>query len=515
MRIVWVAMATGVMAAAAGLPGAAQQGSAQAACAFYQSGVQFMERESYAAALLDFQKVEACPDVNIRAEALLQKGHTYLRMWPRQFGEARKITNTLTSGEYLSAPAAQSGFVLLGLIELWENRNFQLALEHFERVKNFYRDHFERETDIFPPSDALAEAQYRTGEVYRIQRDPETALRYFRDVTLRYPRTIWAARSLIGAASCHVQQGDAASAMEALQRVRRDFRDLAAARPEAAVALERNTILHRLHMRGELQPVQLLTVVGKTKFRDGAGLTYDAGQLVLGTREGLFAFSTDKFEQLRSSPAGSREIPAFAVGLAPGRVPALAREYLIMREGIEAPFVPEVPREGKTERLEILSFVSTWKGEWLIADRRTRAIHRFTPAGSHASVFASNLEALRMVQNDRDDLAVLDGRTRSVSIFGRDGKPAGAIPRRPAGQPARYELDSPVDLAIDVLGNLYVLDGDRGVIHAFDSAGNFRTTLQLPAKGPSAVRKPASLAIDDAGRLYVFDRDLQQILVYQ
>jgi tetratricopeptide (TPR) repeat protein len=515
MKVIWIAAVAGLTAALGGTRGAAQQGSAQAACNFYQSGIQFMERESYAAALLDFQKVEACPDVNIRADALLQRGHTYLRMWPRQFGEARRITNTLTTGEYLSTPAAQSGFVLLGLIEIWENRNFQLALEHFERVKNFYRDHFERETDVFPPSDALAEAQFRTGEVHRIQRDPVTALRYFRDVTLRYPRTIWAARSLVGAASCHAQLGDAAAAMEALQRVRRDFRDRPEAAPEVARALERNTILHRLYMRGEQQGVQSVTAVGRTKFRDGAGLIFYSGQLVLGTRDGLFAFSTDKFEQLRAYPAGSRELPASAVGLAPGRIPALARDYLIIQEGRETPFVPEVPRDARIDRLEILSFISNWKGEWLVADRRTRAIHRFSAAGQHAGVFASNLEAMKMVQNDSDDFAVLDGRTRSVGFFTRDGKPSGGIPRRPATQPLQYEFDSPVDLSIDVLGNLYVLDGDRGVIHVFDPAGKFRTTLQLPVKGQGAIRKAAYLAVDDAGRLHVFDRDLQQILVYQ
>ncbi len=470
-------------------------------CAVYEQGLGFMRDEKYEDALKSFRTVvDSCGQVGTQAQALLQSGQIYFRTG--RFAEARKIASEITSKPYLETPWAPDGYILAGRIELTESRNFEAALNQFRRVS----------PDIAPSISSSAEAQYLAGETLRIAHRTEEALKKYQEVILRYPGTSWKAKALIGSASCYLRLGDVIAAMEALQRVVRDSPPGAV---EPLLALRRNTIIHRLAMRGPLQAAQSVMVLGG-KYKDGAGLALDPnGRIVLGYREGLATFSAETGQQVGAPVRlGTGDSTAYGVGFAPGGVRALAREhFLVMDKNPASEYWPGIPQtDGKTEPLEILSFLTNWKGEWLISDRKSDAVHRFSTAGDkHLGAFVSNVEARRMILNDIDDLAIVDDRSKGISLYGRDGSPAGGIQRRGSG----YEWGEAADIAFDGMGNLYVLDGSKAVIHVFDPRLTFKTTIQLAGKKETPLRKAYALAVDESGRIFVLDRDGQQIFVYQ
>jgi len=486
---------------AAGITSESKQVDIARGCAVYDQGVAFMGEEKYEDALKSFKTVvDSCGQIGTQAQALLQSGLIYFRM--HRFAEARRIATAITSAPYLETPSAPDGYILAGRIELAESRNFDAALNQFRRVS----------PDIAPSISTSAEAQYLAGETLRMAHRTEEALRKYQEVTLRYPGTSWKARALIGSASCYVRLGDVISAMEALQRV---IRDSPPGAGEPVLALKRNTILHRLEMRGPLQSAQPVMVLAG-KYKDGAGFALDAnGRVILGYREGLATFSSETGQQVGAPVRlGSGDSSANGVGFAPGGFRALARDhFLVLDKSPAYEFWPGIPQtDGKSEALEILSFVTDWKGEWLISDRKTEAIHRFSAAGDkHLGSFVNNVQARRMILNDIDDLAVVDDRSKGINLYGREGSPAGGIQRRGRG----YEWDNAADIAFDGIGNLYVLDGSKAVVHVFDPRLAFKTTIQLASKKETPLRKAFALAVDESGRIFVLDRDGQQVFVYQ
>jgi TolA-binding protein len=469
-------------------------------CSFYKSGLSFMDEKKFKEALDDFQKVvDSCTTVPVKAQALLQQGHIYLNQSPPNFAEARRVANTIGQSPYLDTPSAPDGLILLGLIELREARNFETAQNQFRRLGS-----------ITASSTSLAEAQFWTAETLRIAHQPQDALRRFEDVTLRYPAMSWKAMALLGSASCYVQMGDMVAAMESLQRVRRDF----PRSREADLALKRTTILHRLTMRGPLQASQPPVALGPGRLREGVGLVIDgSGRVVLGYRDGVAILPSATATAFQPRALDAPEASPSAVGLGPNGVIALARERFLALDLEKAePWSPVIPqREGNPEPVEVRSVATKWNGEWLIGDGRTDAIQRFSATGAYLGPFAENVQARRMIRNDIDDLAVVNGRTRGIAIFARDGGAPREIPRRGVD----YEWDNPSDISFDSLGNIYVLDGAKSVIHVFDPGLKFRTTIQLAIKGTTQLKKAFALVVDDSGRIYVLDRDGQQVLAYQ
>lgn len=100
---------------------------------------------------------------------------------------------------------------------------------------------------------------------------------------------------------------------------------------------------------------------------------------------------------------------------------------------------------------------------------------------------------------------VADPGNRGVLVFDRKAGTA----RRLQGN-RRYPLDGPVAAGLDRGGRLFAVDAYRGLIVAFDSAGNPIATF-----GQELLGRPQGLAVDDrTKRLYVSDFKLHQVLVF-
>ncbi|MDH4163252.1 MAG: hypothetical protein OEW15_11275 [Nitrospirota bacterium] len=75
-------------------------------------------------------------------------------------------------------------------------------------------------------------------------------------------------------------------------------------------------------------------------------------------------------------------------------------------------------------------------------------------------------------------------------------------------------LRSPVGLALDSAGNLFVLDAHRNRVHMFDSEGIFVRRFSLIADLAHPLNNPTGIAIDSDGHVYVSDGVANTILIF-
>jgi TolA-binding protein len=480
-----------------GAPGAPPpQGSEDLARRQYESGRTFIQNGRYAEALKDFQAVvESFPQSTVADDALLEIA-LYHADLTADYAAARVAADRLLK-DFPASDSAPMGYVLVGRLTVANSRtaaDVDTALASFERVPR-----------LFPTSPAVAAARFYTGDTLRLVRRTDDALEQFRRVAVEYPRSVWAARADLAAASNLVAADRATQAFGRLQRIRQQFPGT----PEAAAALNFNTILYRLYLRKPSAYAFSGRSIGgeKDRFRDVVGLMIDdAGRVLLGHKQGVSIFDA-KGTLVRSVPAA--EPSAFFLD-GRDRV-VVARGALLVPER-SAPISLLVPQPGKAPREveEIPAAITLAGGDRLISDRKGRTVIRISPAGKYIGNFAS-VNAERLARNEFDDVAMIDRDTKGIVITDRDGKPLSKIAQKGAG----YQFEDPADLAYDALGHLYVLDGRKAMIHIFGPKGRLITTIASASREAGALQKPRAIALDAAGRLYVFDDASQRIQVYQ
>jgi hypothetical protein len=185
----------------------------------------------------------------------------------------------------------------------------------------------------------------------------------------------------------------------------------------------------------------------------------------------------------------------------------------LQREG--GRFTPvAVPKPDKTmkplESITAGAMLST--GETLIADEDGRLVYLFNRELKLLKNFATG-RADRMVVGSTDQVAMLDGGEKSVTIYSRDGRVVTRVATRGSG----WSLDEPVDLAFDPFDHLYVLDrGLKSVlVFALGQTPRLLKTFTLADEAPGAFRRATTLAVDHAGRLYIHDNRAERVQVYQ
>jgi TolA-binding protein len=474
----------------------AAQGSEELARRQYDSGVTFFQNGRYAEAIKDFQAVvDSFPQSAAADDALLQICLYQLDV--AHDAAAAQIAADRLLKDYPASDSAAMGYVVLGRLAIAKSRaaaDVEGALASFERVSR-----------LFPGSPAVAAARFFSGDALRIARRHEDALQQFRRVSLEYPESIWAARANLAAASDLVASDRAPQAFGQLQRIRQQF----PGSPEAATALNFNTIIYRLYLRKPAAYAFSSRYIGgeKDRFRDVVGVTVDrGGRILLGHKQGISIFDANGTLARHLTAV---EPSAFFVE-ASGTI-VLARGPLLIPEG-GGPTAVMVPVQGKLPRQveQMPSIITLSGGDRLVVDSKAKAVIRTSQSGKFVSTFAAmNVE--RLARNEFDDVAMIDRDSRSIVIVDRDGK----NPSRIVAKGTNYVLDDPSDVAYDALGHLYVLDSKRAAIYVFGPKNRLIATIASPGKEPGSIQKPRVLALDGAGRLYVFDESSQRIQVYQ
>jgi TolA-binding protein len=463
----------------------------------YQSGLDFLQNKRYAEALKDFQTViDSFPKSSVADAALAQIAMYQLDVAHNP--EAAQAATERLLKEYPAGGAAPMAYVMSGRLAIAKGRaatDVEASLAAFDRVPR-----------LFPGSEGVGAANYYAGVTLWLVRRTDEALERFRRVTMEFPRSIWAARAVLAGAACLVQTDRAPRALEELQRVRQQF----AATPEAAMALNDNTIIYRLYLRPP-QPAYTFSgrSIGETsKFKDVVGVAVDdTGRVLLGHKTGVSIFD-NRAALVRT--ASAEEPSTFFIDER-GRLVTVRKDQLIAEGSGEFAAIM-IPQPGGKFRQaeEIPAAVALSSGDRLIADRKGKAVIRVGVNGKFVKNFAT-INAERIVMNHLEDVALLDRDSKSVVILDRDGKPVGKIPAKGTG----YEFDNPVDIAFDQFGHVYVLDRGKPTIFVFSPKNRLLATFTMPEKDPGAFQKPQAFALDAAGRVYLFDDRLQRIQVYQ
>jgi TolA-binding protein len=481
------------LAAVAPLPAQSQEAAARLRL---ESGREFLRRQDYGEALKDFQMVlQTFPATSVADDALLEIGRYQLET-ARDPQAADQTADTLLK-QYPESDSAPMALVVKGRAALAMGRapeQINAAVASFDRVPILYQG-----------TDAVPQALYYAGEAARVGGRRDEAIERFGRLATQYPSSVWAARALLGSAASLVDAGQPIRAMEQLQQIRQQF----PAEPEAATALEWNTILYRLYVRAPAQPAYHFTPAGQpaTKYRDVRDMAMDrANTLHIATKTGIESLTP---EGAAGAPVPSRE-PRSIFFSGQNRLVTLHDEGAL-RDGDRPALVLAVADDdGRMKPLRLEAGVTTSFGELIVADREMRALLRFSPEGKLIGEFARQILARRLAITEMDDVAALDTDAKTVTVFGRDGKITARIPERGTG----YQLRQPMDVGFDRLGHLYVLDRRALLVFAPQGA-RLITTFSIPERTPGHFNNAEAMALDSAARLFVFDGRSSQVQVYR
>lgn len=111
-----------------------------------------------------------------------------------------------------------------------------------------------------------------------------------------------------------------------------------------------------------------------------------------------------------------------------------------------------------------------------------------------------------------DKLYVTDLKNHQVRIYSLpDRKLVGSLPREddPAGK-----LYSPVGVAVDVQGQVYVSDPGAFCVQIFGADGKHLRTLGRQGVGPGKFARPRGVAVDREGRVFVVDAATQRVQLF-
>jgi hypothetical protein len=343
-----------------------------------------------------------------------------------------------------------------------------------------------------------AAALFSAAGAVQVEGRADEAISKYQRVMAEYPSSPWAARSALEAARSMVGQGKWEPAMRQMEIVRLAFTGT----PEAEQALERNTILHRLRLRPG-QPVfrfARTAVDGRALLRRVINVDMDStGRVHVAMRQSLAVFN-EAGGVVRADPAN--ELRGLAMH---GDVPIWLYERGI-REGANA-LVPIAISDQNRQREPDIQAGAVVSGEaMLIADRRTKAVHRVSLSGGYQSRLAA-VDAVRIAVGPRGEAAAIERDTHALLLIAPDGRTR-PVPATGAG----YLLREPIDVAFDPLGHLYVLERDSVVV--FSPTGEFLSAF-VPGSAAGAFRTAAAFHVDAAGRLYVYDEDSERLQVFQ
>jgi sugar lactone lactonase YvrE len=338
---------------------------------------------------------------------------------------------------------------------------------------------------------------FSVAEAVRVQGRTDEAIGKYQRVMAEYPASPWAARSALEAARSMVGQGKWEPAMRQMEVVRLGFMGTR----EAEQALERNTILHRLRLR-QGQPVfrfARTAVDGRALLRRVVNVAMDSsGKVYVGTRQSVAVFN-ESGAVIRTEPVN--ELRALALQ---GDAPILFYERGT-REGANALVPIAIPDQNRQREADIQAGAIVSGDAMLIADRRTKAIHRVSLNGAYQSRLAS-MDAVRLAVGPAGEIAAIERDTRALLVVAPDGMTR-PVPAVGTG----YQLRGPIDVAFDPLGHLYVLERDSVVV--FAPTGELLSVF-APGVAAGAFRTAVAFLVDAAGRLYVYDEDSERLQVF-
>ncbi len=490
--------------AGGGSPSAAQSPD-RPALRLLRESAREADEGNLAAALRGYENiVRQFPESLEAPEALLRIARAQLDR--RNAEPAGEAARKLVDG-YPRSPQAAGGWVVLGEIEAERARDPR----GLEQARNTLRNAwllFDRVT--YPALESRARARVLSAELALGQGAVGEAAASYLAVIEDEVASPWGPPARVGLGSALLAQGEWESAAEMFQSAldRADEPQADGGRA-IEVARRRLTLIHRLAVRpaaGEerWQRARALTLgdtlkrpVGVAARDDGRlAIADDAGELVLADPEGGVAGRFRLPGPERPSWDRDGELAAISAG-----------EVRLPVDGGSRSFVD--PDSSRGEPLKkVRSIERGFFGDWLVLAAKPDRVLRY----------ASDLAPQRALvgpSSDPQDLArdllgriyVLDGKTGRVARFDPGGAEGESVA---AGRWKKAEA-----IAVDAAGNLYVLDRDTSRVDVLSPAGGAPTSLGPLLPGGIELRSPQDVAVDGSGRVFIADSKLNAVLIVE
>jgi TolA-binding protein len=388
---------------------------------------------------------------------------------------------------------------------------------------------FTTAVQMYPDSDAADEAGFGSGMCELLRGRPARAAEAFGSLLTLHPDSPLAEESLYRYGVALSRLDDAPEAMLALQRLR----TRAPNSPFAAAALDRITLLHRLRLLPAL-------AAGGSGGAAGKGAPSAAAGTPRVDWKALYRIDADYGAALAAGggPAKIRGISDLSIdpqGLlvaASPRTPAVFRldarggiqeqiahpgpDHIAAAEGLaiyisggdqiavnarnwSGPSLPGANGHPPSDygpialdALGRLHMLDRRENAVLVYDRSRRLVAAIRPADKEGRF-------VDLASSDEGTVVALDGKSRVAVLLDQQGE-SGHIDLAAAG------LTEPEGLAVDGLGNLYVLDARSGNVSVLDPKGAPIAVVQLPKEAASRIGEVAAVAVDAQGRIYLGGR---------
>jgi TolA-binding protein len=411
---------------------------------------------------------------------------------------------------YRSSPAAAQALVRLGYIGLEPARAKSDLDEACGR--------FATAMQIYPDSEAADDAALAAGLCDQLRGRPARASESFARLLAEHPDSPLAAEALYRYGLALSRLDDAAEAMLALASLRQRSPDS----PFAALALDRLTLLHRLRLLpaaspspGETAAVEWTALYrvdegyGVAPARDGAtakpirginDLSVDAQGLLVAASSrtpAVFRFDARGRVQEEISHPGPDHVAA-AEGLAvfisgKEQIAVNARNW----SGADLPGAGGRPPADwgpiAVDAFGRVHMLDRRENAVLVYDRNRKLVAAARPPAGREGRFVD------LAASDDGSVLALDGRARQVVVLSQ-GREVRRVDLAGAG------IAEPAALAVDGLGDLYVLDANGGAVTITDPAGRRLTAIRLPKETAGRLGEIGALAVDAQGRIYLGGR---------
>lgn len=379
-------------------------------------------------------------------------------------------------------------------------------------------DSLERLLARFPASDYpdltwRVAALVRRGELYWRRSRPELALADWTHVVDFEPASSWTSRARLGLGVAALAAGDWLGAADQLQRVviAAENGAIDADAGSADEARRRLGLIDRFRVRPatgvapwqrarELRsgPASFDRPVAVAAAGDGQLLVIDEGLPAVLLMDSNQASATRLNYNEHSRPWwGADGLPYL-----PTR-----RAGVIALGGARVGFL--ATEAGRPVQLKALEAGGrTPGGEWYLLDADPPRVMAFGAAGAYLGRVTSGSETpVDLAVDSFGRLYVLDGASGAVIRYAADSSREGTVAAR--------DWRRPEAVAVDGLGNIYVLDRDARTIDVFDADGSRLWSGGPALPGGVQLRSPRDLDVDGIGRIYVADRGTGTVVVIE
>jgi TolA-binding protein len=490
-------------------------GDADLARRTFENAEQLMREGKKDQAIRDYQQVVQAFPESVHADDALMRlgGHHYApeSLWqlgavrPSEHEAARPYFEQVRE-RYPQSDTAPHALYKLGLLSLEPHsarRNLDEAYASFSRVVNIY-------PDSLWVGPALQGAAYSELSKYNYDRAILSLERSLDETG--HGAAAAEAQFLLGLSNARL--GDFVRAAEAFQQSRLEDPDGAG----AGSALDWLTLLYRTRLRPETgrplrydhDPAYVPRAPAGEDLRGDLRMAVGpSGSLVVSDpkRGALLTFGRDGSLEGEDAFPEAEMVVFDGLGslmvVGPSGIDIDGNEFPASRQdGSKVKPVEKVAGVWRSTDREIYVLARD-EGEVLLYGsdpQKPRVIVRDKEAGTKLAAMAAGPEGRLYFLDEKEK--------RVVALEGRALKSLA-----PAGKAVTFE--APIGLAVDNLGNLYVLDERRKAVTVLSPDGSELSTISAPVGSAAALEGPGSLAVGPRGEVYVYDKRKKTILLFR